>query len=307
MRVTNKLMADTITSNLFKNTERLLDIQNTIASGKRINKPSDDPVGMGKVLDYRKTISIIDQYNRNIGHAQSWLGLADSALSSVDELLIRAKELAVSQATETASEETRLIAAEEMKNIYDQIIQLANTKSGNSYIFAGHITDTTPFTRNADGIEGTADDFDAVYHGDTGEISIIIGEDVDIKINENGEAIFQNAASGGENIFDTLRDLIAGLEADDTAAISDQIEPLDDALDQILGIRANVGAKMNRLEITENYWAEFQLNVSKMLSDTEDADMTKAITDLTTQEAVYQASLAVAARVIQPTLVDFLR
>jgi len=307
MRVTNNLMADTVKGNLFKNTERLLDIQNTIASGKRINKPSDDPIGMGKVLDYRKTISTIDQYSRNIGHAQSWLGLADSALSSVDELLMRAKELAVSQATETSSQETRAIAAEEVKNIYDQILQLANTKSGNSYIFAGHITDTAPFSRDADGVEGTADDFDAVYHGDTGDISTIIGEDVDIKINENGESVFQNAASGGENIFDTLRDLIDGLETNDTDAISNQIEPLDDALDQILGKRANVGAKINRLESTENYWAEFKLNVTKMLSNTEDADMTEAITNLTTQEAVYQASLAVAARVIQPTLLDFLR
>ena len=295
MRVTNKLMADTVANNLFKNTEHLLKIQNMISSGKRISKPSDDPIGMGKVLDYRKTISSIDQYNRNIARGRSWLDITDSTLGSVDNLLMRAKEIAVSQATGTANKQTREIAAKEMKNIYEQMLQLANTKLGSSYIFAGHKTDTAPFSRD--------DDYNASYNGDKGDIRIIVGEDTSISINANGEDIFFSKVS----VFDVLRDLKDGLQNNDPSAISNQIELLNDALGQVLKVRAEVGAKLNRLEITETYWANFKLNITEMLSQTEDADLTKAITDLTTQETVYQTSLAISARLIQPSLMNFLR
>jgi len=414
MRVTNKLMADTVAGNLFNNIKQLLKTQNILSSGKRINKPSDDPIGIGKVLDYRKTICVIDQYDRNIAHGESWLGFTDSTLDSVGDSLIRAKELALSQANATANADSMKAVAEEVKAIYDHILQLANTKLGNSYIFAGHETDTTPFSRDDDyitsyngeaevtditceaastlsggeyftlsspstdyyvwydmdngsidpsvadrtGIEveiAFGDDADVVAaktasaiddivglgaasststvtvtnaaagavadaditgvagfsvdiisdgtDGDKGEISIIAGENVEIGINVDGEELFLNEV----NIFEVLRELKAGLETNDSAAISDQLGPLDDALDQILKARADVGAKLNRLEITENHWADFKLNIEQMLSDTEDADMIKTVSDLVSQETAYQASLAASARVIQPSLIDFLR
>ena len=118
MRVTNMLMADTVSNNFFKNTERLLKIQNMIASQKRINKPSDDPLGAGNVLDFRTTLSSISQYQENISFGKSWLGVTETTLGNIDDLLVRAKEVAVYQATETASSDTRAIAAVEIKNIY---------------------------------------------------------------------------------------------------------------------------------------------------------------------------------------------
>ena len=294
MRVTNKYLADSVTSNFYKNTEQLLKAQTLVSSGKKINKPSDDPIGIGKVLDYRKKISSIDQYARNINHGQAWLGITDSTLGDVDNLLIRAKEQAVYQASETANADTRAIAAEEIVNIYDQIIQLGNTKFGNSYIFSGHAITTSPFDRD--------DDFNATYHGNDGDISLIIGENVEININTIGDEAF----TGQENIFDILRDLKDGLEANDTSLISEQIERLDGALNQILEVRAEVGAKLNRLESTENYWINFKFSTEELLSDTEDADIAKAMTDLAVKEAAYQASLAASARIIQPSLIQFL-
>ncbi|MDY6971864.1 MAG: flagellar hook-associated protein FlgL [Thermodesulfobacteriota bacterium] len=298
MRVTNKLMADTVVNNLFKNTERLLRTQTMISSGKRINRPSDDPMGMSQVLGYRKTVSSIDQYEKNINHGVSWLGISDSALETVDSLLIRAKELAVNQATDTATAETRLIAAEEVKNLYDQIMQLANSKSGNSYIFAGHKTDTSPYSRD--------NNFNATYNGDDGDIRIIIGENVEISINGKGIDIFGSGPGSAVDIFDILRDLNDGMEINDPDAIAAQIDLLSDCLDQVLKARADVGAELNRLESTANYWGEFKLNVTKMLSETEDADFTKAVTELATQEAIYEASLGATSMMIQPTLINFL-
>ena len=414
MRVTNKIMTDAVTGNLFKNIEQFYETQSTISSGKRINKPSDDTIGVGKVLDYRKTLGAIDQYNSNIAYGESWLNVTDSALNTVGDLLIRAKELTLSQADASGNADARGVAAEEVKNIYDTLLQLANTKLGNSYIFAGHKTDTTPFSRdndynvtyngdaevteitcaaeatllggeyftlsspstdyyvwydidngdvdpsvaahtgievdiaagdNADAVAAkTASAIDAVSglgaasiaaivtvtnaddgaatdaaDGDTGfplfetttqgtdghigEINIIVGENVEIGINANGEELFLSAV----NIFDVLKDLKVGLETDDSAAIFAQIGLLDDAHNQILEIRAKEGTKLDQLKTTEKHWADFKLNIQQMLSDTEDLDMVKVAIDLASQEAAYQASLAATAKIIQPSLINFLR
>ena len=92
----------------------------------------------------------------------------------------------------------------------------------------------------------------------------------------------------------------------DPAGIADQIGALDNALDQILSVRAKVGTKLDRLEATENHWADFKLNITQMLSDTEDADIIETVSNLANWEAAYQASLAVSAKIIQPSLIDFL-
>jgi flagellar hook-associated protein 3 FlgL len=294
MRVTNQLLANTLTSNLSKISEQMLKTQEQVSSGKRINRPSDDPIGMGKVLDYRTTLSQIDQYNKNIVNGQGLLQQTDSTLSDIENLITQAKELAVSQATGTASAQTRTDTAEAVKNIYDQIVQLANTQYDGSYIFAGNKTDTQPFSRD--------DDYNVTYSGDSGKIQMIIGENASIDVSTNGEEVL----TGGTNVFNSLRDLITGLENNDTTQISNQIDPLGQALNQVVDARSSVGAKLDRLQTTQTHWESFKTNVTKILSGTEDADITTTMTDFSTQQTCYQAALAVSAKVIQKTLLDFL-
>lgn len=303
MRVTNNMMTGTATAYLARQMEQILKTQQKIFTGKRINKPSDDYIGIGKVLDYRKTLSSIDQYSRNIMHGKTRLELIDTTLGGAGDLIVQAKNWASDMSTGSSDETTRNIAAQDLKNIYDQILQLANTEIGNSYIFSGHKTDTPPFSRDADGIEGTADDYVATYNGDQGDFRLIIGQNIDIKIKADGEEIFQT----GIDVFDVLKDLIDGIENNDTTTISDQVGLLADAYDQINNIRAEEAAVYTRLEITENYWASFKPKVEDMLSYTEDADLTKAVIDLQVQETSYQVSLETAAMIIQPSLINFLR
>jgi flagellar hook-associated protein 3 FlgL len=294
MRITQNIMADIVSKNLIRNTEQLTRTQELVSSGKRINDPSDDPAGVVQVIAFRKALCAVEQIERNIDYGESWLQQTDASLASVDNLLIRAKEIAEYQATETATTQTRQIAAKEVKELYDQLIQLANTEVGNSYIFAGHQTRTAPFSRDAD--------YNAAYHGDDGRIEIIVGEETTIRINVTGEEAFDSTV----NVFDVLRDLKDGLEADDTAAIAGQLGQIDGALEQVTAIRADVGARLNRLESTRNYYAAYRLNIEERLSSVEDADLAEAMTDLTLQETAYQASLAAAARIIQPSLIHFL-
>ena len=295
MRVTNNLISSTVNQNLEQNYSRILKLQNTVSTGKNIDKPSDDPVGVGNVLSFRKKMASIDQYGRNIQWGNSWLRTTDAAMASMDTLLIRAKELAVNQASETSSEATRNIAAEEVGQIFDQMVQLANTSVGGRYIFAGHHTDTAPYTRD--------DAYNATCSGDTGEVRIIVGEDVDMAVNASGEDVF----NGAVDVFDMLKALKEGLESNDTAAISGQIEQLDTAMSQVLNERAKAGARLNRLEATENHWQDLRFNTQEMLSEIEDADLVTALTNLKSMETAYEAALRASASIIQPSLMNFLR
>lgn len=295
MRVTNRLMADTVLNSLYKTTQQLLKLQEMVSSQKLINRPSDDPIGMSKILDYRKVLSSIDQYNTNITRGKTQIDLTESCLEAIDDLVLKARRIAVEQ---SAGElENRPTAAQEVKNIFDQILQLANTKLGDTYILSGHQTDTAPFSRDAV--------YNATYDGDNGDIRIIVGDNLDIKINVTG----QDALSG-VGVFHSLRDLIIGLEnpvtAAGTAQIAAQVTPLSNALDQLKTVRAEAASTFIQLETTENQLANFKLNIEDMLSDTEDADMAQAIVELQIQQTAYETSLATAARILQRSLMDFL-
>ena len=139
--------------------------------------------------------------------------------------------------------------------------------------------------------------------GNLGDISIVIGEDLQTNINVNGFDVFLS----NENIFDILRRLKNGLEENDSDIISEQIERFNDSFKQVLNARSKIGSKINSLEATENHWIDFKLSLEQRLADTEGVDFTRAMTDLMTQEAAYEASLAAAANIIQPSLINFLR
>jgi flagellar hook-associated protein 3 FlgL len=302
MRLSNKQMADTIMRNLNRQILQIQNRQQMIASGKKVNRPSDDPIGMGQILDFRRTLSSIDQYNRNIDHAKMRVELVETTLSRVEDLIVEAKNWAVNLSSGSADTELMTTAASEVKNIYEQLMQLANTKLGNNYLFAGHQSNQAPFTRNADGVDGTADDWDAVYNGDTNNLQILIGDNITMDLKANGQEIFQ----GTVNIFDALRDLIQGLEANDAIQIGNQVTPLITAQDQIQASRAEGSARYKRLEAAQNHWDVFRLKVEDMRSNVEDADITRALVELQNLETSYEISLASSAKIIQPTLMNFL-
>jgi flagellar hook-associated protein 3 FlgL len=301
MRVTNKQKADIILYDIFRQSELLFRAQERVASGKKINQPSDDPIGMGKILDYRKSISSIDQHNKNIFRGKTWLDIAETALGEVYDLLNTAKNIAVNESS--GEYDTRVYSAAEVQHIYDQVLQLANSRVGNSYIFAGHETGTVPFSRDAN--------YNATYAGDSGDIQIITGENVSVNLNVDGNETFTGVGvTGGVNIFDILRDLITGLENADTAAgttqISNQVAELESAIDQIQDARGKEAGISLRLETTENQLARLKVNVEDMLSETQDLDMVKAVLELQVQETAYQTALQMASRIIQPSLLDFI-
>jgi flagellar hook-associated protein 3 FlgL len=298
MRITQQMMIHNVSRTLSQNTEKLNKAQSIVSSGKKITTASDDPVGMSHILDCRKTVASIDQYSRNITQANTGLNLADATLSDIQALLNQAKSVALAQANGTSSDDDRQIAAGQLQQIRDQIIQMANTKNGNQYLFGGQNTVTPPYD---------PDHPELGFQGDDSQKQIVIGDGVTLDVHVSGKQAFGGTAAGTADPVEALTTLISGLKANDSSAAASSLDSLNKCVAQISNTQAAVGITLNHLDAAETHLSDLKLNIQALLSNTEEADYTQAVTDLTVQQNAYQASLAVAAKIVQPTLLDYLK
>jgi len=192
MRISDKMATGQVDRNIQKNRTEMASLQNQAATQKRINKPSDDPLASTRVLAARTDERGYKQYLQNITQAKSFLEYSEQALGEVNEALIRAKELAIAQASDAgASDETRRIAAEEIGQIYQQTLQVANRKMGDRFIFAGFQTLTQPF------------DHSGQYYGDDGDMKIQIHKDAYVGMNIAGNKVFLGQGVEGDGYIRT--------------------------------------------------------------------------------------------------------
>jgi flagellar hook-associated protein 3 FlgL len=289
MRVTNKMMADNVTAQLFRQREQMVKTQESIVTGKRVNRPSDDPVEISSILSYRNTISSLDQYNENISKAKSYINTVDDVLGTVSDLLGDAKDIAYD-----SNPDMRAEMAEQVVAIRDQVLQMANYQIGGKYLFSGDATQTAPY-----------DSATWQYNGDAGTKDTVVGENMQVSMTADGQSIF---GPDGANVFDILNNLESALTASPVVEsdITDQISNLQGAVDRITTVRSRNAGIYKRLEATENHNNYFKVNVQDMLSNAEDADITKAIIDFQQQQTTYESTLSSSSMIIQKSLIDFL-
>jgi flagellar hook-associated protein 3 FlgL len=292
MRVTNKMMADNITAQLFRQTKQMAETQEHIITGKRINRASDDPAGISSALSYYETISSLEQYDNNIANGKLHIDIADDILDMVTDLLGEAKEISFDSAPNLRTE-----LAADVAEVREQVLQMANHQIDGNYLFSGDATDTEPFSYDPVGLIWR-------YNGDSGTKDVIIGENMTVNLTADGSAIF---GPDGGNVLDVLDALESALTLPDPVAIKNQIAPLDSAMDRLNAIRARNAGVYKRLEATENHYAYFKINVEEMLSKTEDADVAEAIINFKVQQTTYESTLATSSMILQKSLIDFLR
>jgi flagellar hook-associated protein 3 FlgL len=289
MRVTNKMMADNAIAQLFRQREQMVRTQEQITTGKRVNRPSDDPVEISSILSHRKTISSLDQYNKNISKAKLHINTVDDVLSMVSDLLRDAKKVAYD--TDPAM---RAEMAEQVASMRDQVLQMANYQIDGKYLFSGDSTQTAPY-----------DSAPWNYNGDAGTKDTVIGENMQVAITADGRSIF---GPNNANVFNILDDLESALTTVPVVLtdITDQISNLDGAADRISTIRARNAGVYQRLEATENHYNYFKVNMQDMLSNAEDADIAEAIVNFKVQQITYESTLSTSSMIIQKSLIDFL-
>lgn len=295
-RVTQSMLNFQLTRNLNKNMARMDHAQNQLASGRRINRPSDDPVGISYSMRYHSELSVNTQHSGNVDSAISWMEHADNTADQMGNLFHRVRELAVQGANGTNPQAALNALASELGQLREQLVTLANSQFNGKYMFNGQKTDVQPYSK-------TNPSGDAA---DDAKINFEIGIGVNIAVNISGNAILGHPTET-DNAFKMMDNLYASLINGNTAGVSSAIGQLDSRVDKFLEVRADIGAKVNRMQLAGDRLKDIDINVQQLLSKTEDADIAALITKLKTDEAVYQASLSVGSRIIQPSLIDFLR
>jgi flagellar hook-associated protein 3 FlgL len=289
MRVTQGMVAETTLRNIQSNLSRMEELQDQITSGTRLRKPSDDPVGVARALKFQEGLDQADQHLRNVDHASAWLNATDVALDGAGDVVQRARELALRATNVLMSRDLATVRAE-VQQLQQQALNLANARYGAHHLFSGTRSDQAAYNIPSSG----------GYQGDSGTVVRDVSPGVTMGININGGSVF-------DSIFDALAGLESALGANSLSGVQTSLDNLDGALDVVVTARAQVGAKVNRLESMKGRLEEIQVSLTRLLSETRDVDMAEAITAFSVQENVYKASLAAAAKAMQPSLLDYLR
>lgn len=302
MRVTQSMLSTNMLRNLSSSYSKMGTLQDQLNTGKKITRPSQDPVVAMKGMGFRTTLNRVEQYQRNLGEASSWVDSTDNTLDGVGNAIHRVKELMIDANNDTKTPEDREMIAKEIEQIKEQLKDLGNAKVGDKYIFSGTKTNSKLYDPNGVPPLYTTDGFlNPVYAGVSEKIGIEINDGVEMTVNINGTGLFSTI----DKMMRQLEDSLTGAAGAPT--INDLIGEADANLELVLKERANLGARQNRIEMMENRLGNQVVSVTQQLSDNEDVDYAKAITELITQESIHRAGLSIGGRIIQPSLVDFLR
>jgi flagellar hook-associated protein 3 FlgL len=292
MRVTESMIYNTATSSLSTDLAALQSITEKVSSTKQLNRPSDNPADVRSAVGLRDILAQLNQFIRNIDNASSKVSAMDTALSSAGDLIQRANELAIEGANGTLDAGQRQAIAAEVAQLTEAMAQDASAKVGDEYIFSGFRVDRAPFQVTGPGQVGA-------YQGDQGVQIARVGPASTMQINLSGDAVFQPAIAA-------LTQLQADLNTGQPVQQS-TLSQISSALQTLLQARATVGARANRLDDAKTSQQDLVTSNQALLSQLEDADMPSAITELTKRQTTYQATLAVTARVMQTSLIDYLR
>ncbi|HHW12619.1 MAG TPA: flagellar hook-associated protein FlgL [Firmicutes bacterium] len=294
MRVTDSMIHMGVQDNIQKAMERLNKNYTRLTTGKMINRPSDDPVGLILGMRLKKGINENSQYKENANAALALLNGSDYALDEMTKALHRLSELAVQAANGVLDQISLDAIADEVEELRNHLYQIANTKQENTYIFGGERTNAPPYE-----LDPLATP-DITWQGSSSPLKAEVGTGIVMDVTVTGDQVFGD-------FFDRLSDFIHNLRSGDHKAISESdLANIHARLDQVLQIRGEIGAKVNRLEKNLERMELMDVNFRELLSKIEDTDYAEVTMNLMMQESVYQAALATSARIMRSTLVNYI-
>lgn len=303
MRITNSMLAQNLLRNLETAQNGMENIQNQLSTGYRINQPSDDPVGTENAMQLQSTISSVTQWQANANSALDFMKTTSSTLDGITSMVQRVRELAVQGASDTLSASDRTAIASEVDQIAGQIQITANAQSGDQYIFAGTNNAKPPFASGQ------------IWAGNSEPVYFQLGNNLSIDTSANGDQVFNHPTTGGEGLLSgsqsgnggILADLSTALKSNDQSKINAALSVLDANINNITSLSSDLGARINRVNSLQQQLSNTSANLQQNLSGIRDTDMAQAITQFTQMQNTYNSSLAVGAKIIEPSLVDFLK
>ncbi|MFY4775079.1 flagellar hook-associated protein FlgL [Metabacillus sp. RGM 3146] len=294
MRITQGMLAQNSLSNLSKSYGSMDKLQNQLSTGKKISRPSDDPVVAMKGMFYRTNLTEVEQFKRNLSESYTWMDNSESGIEQGTQVIQRFRELMVQAKNGSNSADDLKAIGTEMEQLREDLQGVANTQVAGKYIFNGTKTDTPPIAA------------DGTVKFNTDSFNIEVSKGVQLKSNVDGVNAFGGLVNG-QDLFKTIGDIINSVNSNSMGSSDQQLADLDKHFDNMSAERSELGARYNRLELIDDRVNQQEVVANRILSDNEDADIEQVITDLKMQESVNRAALSVSARIIQPSLMDFLR
>lgn len=292
MRVTQSMLSNNMLRHISQSYDRMGKTQEQLATGKKISRPSDDPVVAMKGMTYRTNLTEVEQYKRNLSEAYNWMENSDAALDKATSVMQRIRELTVQASNGTLEDSQKEMIATEVGQLKEHLASIANTQVAGKYIFNGNNTTKAPVDLSTT---------PPTVSTNQNQINIEMSKGIDVAVNINPTKVFNT------DIFGNINDLEEALKGNNPTTIDDFLGKLDSNIDNMLSERAELGARYNRVDLINARVDEQEVIANRILSDNEDADIERVITDLKMQESIHRAALSVGSRIIQPTLMDFLR
>jgi flagellar hook-associated protein 3 FlgL len=293
MRVTQNSIASSVLTALQSNISRLGATQQHLSSGKQLLRPSDSPAGTVSALEMRSQVTANKQFARNVEDGLGWLGAADGALQSSSSELARVRQIALQGLSSGAVGDAtnREALALEVEAIRDTVMGFANTSYLDRPVFGGTASDAYAFKP------------DGTHNGSTGQVMRQISAGTSVRVDVDGAKIFGNGTGGFYEVLTTVADKLRT----NPSGLQSELARLDSVATTIQSGLSTVGSRYAQMEKMKQVADDAVLSLTGSLAEVEGIDLPKTITDLQLQQTAYQAALAAGARVVQSSLVDFLR
>lgn len=298
MRVTEMMSYRFLRTEINDINNRMMDLQKSASTGKRVRETSDDPGAVRPILNFRSQIESNDRFDKNISRAETHLANVDGVLDKIGDGLVKVKEHGLHYLSGSLNEDDQQTIAGQVEMLTEEILGLANTRVGNDYLFSGYQVQTRPFQEDG---AGNID-----YQGDDQkrEIEIAPGERLEVTV--PGNKVFQGSGGPGPGLFDTLQSIKDEMENLDPDEVRNKLTELDQVMNRVSNERGRVGATMNRLESSQEIRQQATTDLKELLSTYEDADIVEASTKLIQQETSLKAALSVTGRISRISILDYM-
>ena len=327
MRVTNRMTTSSFLRDLNKNLNSLNKMNNQLTSGKEVSRPSDNPFKVSRIMQLNNDINLNDQYKENIKDALNWMDTTDTALGQINDSMQRVRELMVSVGNATYDQNQMTSIKEEINERIKEIGQVLNTSFDGKYIFGGTKTSSKPVRTEVD-VDGNAL---MVLNGKNGEtirfdtkeyelqnqlmnmeerLNVEISKGVKIDYSINAVELLKIQTDDGTelNFMDLASEILSNLGDSNNwqEVYTNNLGKLDLFMNNVNRLRSEVGAKENRMTSAEMQNEEINYNLTNLLSNIQDIDYAEKSIEIAELQAVYIASLQASAKIIKPTLLDYL-
>ena len=298
-----RVVANTVSENFIRQIQQLgsqqAKLQNQVATGRRLTQPEDDPAAVGRVINLQGQQRALEQFARNANRALDLSKASFSGLNEIKKLSDRATEIGT-LGSGAISPEARTAYASELNQLIEQAVQLANSRHGNDYLYAGTAVDQPPFvaTRNP----ATGDVTSVTYQGNAQAAPIALSETASVSPGTSGAT---NASLG-----DFVNELVAlrdALRANDSAALTTAQSSLLTTEDDLVSALSEHGAVQLRIEANQSQQAALGENLTGLISAETDTDLPSTIVKLNQSQTAYQAALQSAATIMRTSLLDYIK